>query len=1087
MHRILLLLALFLVVTPATAQVERRPFLFKDARGELAAARVREASDVLLVIAAMPGANARVSRRIAGLGGTIRFRDDDVDYLRARLPVDSVEKLVSDPDVHSADVSISGTSRAFGLASHEPDRARSIARVTTLQSPPQQRVWPPVLPDYPLTNRYDPLTDMNGMRLRSAHPTFDGRGVGVAIIDQSLDPLLPELQTAMTIDGRPVRKIFAYQSVTDMEDEPDGRWLKMEDTVAVAGSTFTWKDSTYTAPRAGRFRIAHFDEAVFDSLSRARIDKDVNRDGNPEGSSRLFGVLWDEQSNDVWVDTDQDLSFADEKALTDYSVRPEFGVFGTDKPETPVRESIAFGVETDRAGRKIALNLGQASHASLVVGAVVASRGQAGRFDGVAPGARLANVAEGGAAYGQTEALIVALKHPDVDVAFLEQSSVITRNYLLRDGRLVPTVIYARLIEKLGKSIIIPTHNYPILGGIDDFVNAKGAIGIGGHESASNFFANHGVRVPHDDNLLITGGYGPMGDGALKPDVIAPSNYISTRRGFEDPAVMEGLYQLPPGYMVAGGTSTATPTATGAIALLISAARQTGIRHDPQRIKHAVTMSARYIPHIPAYKQGNGIVDIGAAWTLLQALNDRELIEIDVRAPVRHLFSHLLPAPNEGVGIYERDGWAAGDRAGRTIMLTRKNGPRQPLTFALSWVGNEAGTFSTPSSVVLPLDRPVPVVVTIAPEAAGAHSALLTLDHPDVPGHALRMLAAIVAAERLTAENGFTIERKTEVPRPGIQSFFYDVPANVNALRIDLDAPKRRVAVAVARPDTRNQSGIGAPAGAGKSTWVINDPMPGLWEIRLSDVDDTRTFDRAQADKDEPVPPTPATLTVTALAADVTVSNAMLLDRATNAIADADVTVVNRMGEFSGGTAGMSLGSARRERQSIRDREQQVYEVDVLPGATLLMARAGNTTDTQSDLDLYVFDCTGRECRPARADGDLHDDETVYVQNPASGKWKIVVDGASVPAGSTSYDYLDVFFSPLNGMLAVADSAGKRERDTTWTARSHAWTAAAFNGERVPFPALLLQTRGQGNDRLTVRVVELAGDRRVSDGGTQPQ
>ena len=66
----------------------------------------------------------------------------------------------------------------------------------------------------------------------------------------------------------------------------------------------------------------------------------MNRDGNPEGSSRDFAILWDEATNDVWVDTDQDLSFTDETTLTDYALRPEFGVFGTDDPDTPLRESL---------------------------------------------------------------------------------------------------------------------------------------------------------------------------------------------------------------------------------------------------------------------------------------------------------------------------------------------------------------------------------------------------------------------------------------------------------------------------------------------------------------------------------------------------------------------------------------------------------------------------------------------------------------------------------------------------------------------------------------------------------------------------
>ena len=56
-HSLLLSVLAFLCVAPTSvsSQVERRPFLFKDARGELAQARVRGESDVLLVIASQTG------------------------------------------------------------------------------------------------------------------------------------------------------------------------------------------------------------------------------------------------------------------------------------------------------------------------------------------------------------------------------------------------------------------------------------------------------------------------------------------------------------------------------------------------------------------------------------------------------------------------------------------------------------------------------------------------------------------------------------------------------------------------------------------------------------------------------------------------------------------------------------------------------------------------------------------------------------------------------------------------------------------------------------------------------------------------
>ena len=80
--------------------------------------------------------------------------------------------------------------------------------------------------------------------------------------------------------------------------------------VEVTGGSFVYRDSSYTAPRDGVFRIAIFDESKADSagiFGFQGLDLDVNRDGNPEGSSHDFAVLWDESTGDVWVDTDQDL------------------------------------------------------------------------------------------------------------------------------------------------------------------------------------------------------------------------------------------------------------------------------------------------------------------------------------------------------------------------------------------------------------------------------------------------------------------------------------------------------------------------------------------------------------------------------------------------------------------------------------------------------------------------------------------------------------------------------------------------------------------------------------------------------------
>ena len=82
------------------------------------------------------------------------------------------------------------------------------------------------------------------------------------------------------------------------------------DNVLVLDNHFIKDGITYTAPASGRYKFGFFDESQFSS---DQIMSDLNYDGNPPGSSRLFAVIWDRGTNVIWVDTNQDHSFADEK------------------------------------------------------------------------------------------------------------------------------------------------------------------------------------------------------------------------------------------------------------------------------------------------------------------------------------------------------------------------------------------------------------------------------------------------------------------------------------------------------------------------------------------------------------------------------------------------------------------------------------------------------------------------------------------------------------------------------------------------------------------------------------------------------
>src|SRR6266446_2431195 len=95
----------------------------------------------------------------------------------------------------------------------------------------------------------------------------------------------------------------------------------------------------------------------------------------------------------------------------------------------------------------------------------------------------------------------------------------------------------------------------------------------------------------------------------------------------------------------------------------------------------------------------------------------------------------------------------------------------------------------------------------------------------------------------------------------------------------------------------------------------------------------------------------------------------------------------------------------------------KVYDMNIPPGATRVIARIGATSDAKADLDLYLFDCTGKECVLkdfSQRDGSYEETE---VESPAAGHWKVVIDPFLVPSGKTSCDYQDNFTHRAFGMI----------------------------------------------------------------------
>jgi hypothetical protein len=136
-----------------------------------------------------------------------------------------------------------------------------------------------------------------------------------------------------------VVSLWINPTFTDgVNDDDDPTWVDMQ--AQVSGASFAFNSVTYTAPAAGNYRIGLFNEC--DPRLAGEVGNDVNRDGNPAGSSGIFAVLWNTASNTVYVDTNQNNSFADELGTTDYKTNYDVGNLGTDNPATAVAERMPY-------------------------------------------------------------------------------------------------------------------------------------------------------------------------------------------------------------------------------------------------------------------------------------------------------------------------------------------------------------------------------------------------------------------------------------------------------------------------------------------------------------------------------------------------------------------------------------------------------------------------------------------------------------------------------------------------------------------------------------------------------------------------
>lgn len=971
--------------------------------------------NVTLMVATSPGKTEQVADELDAVkGGSVGRSYDKLGYVRATVPTAKADAAIAAAaklsSVHAIDL-------RQEIALDDPTPSADTAKGAGATA--SAKTYPAPGRKTPAENPYNPSFETGAVDFVDDHPKADGRGVTIGVLDSGVDLGHPALQKTTTGE----RKIVDWVTATDPIVDSDGTWRRM--TNPVSGPAFTYGGASWKAPE-GSYQVNLFRESV---TAGGDAKGDANRDGD---TTDVWGLLYDPAAGTVRVDLNNNFDFTDDAPMKPYKDGHQIGYFGTDDPATDVAERQPFVVEIrkdvptdpyggDWVGKKADfVNVGviESEHGTHVAGITAANGLFGGKMDGAAPGAKVVSSRacswSGGCTnVALTEGMIDLVVNRGVDIVNMSIGGLPALN----DGNNARAELYTRLIDTYGVQLVISAGNEgPGANTIGDPALADKVISVGAAISKETWAANYGSQVKKKYALLPFSSRGPREDGGFTPTLVAPGAAINTIQTWLPGApVAESGYTLPAGYAMLQGTSMASPQAAGAAALLLSAAKQKGIELTPATLRTALTSTADHVKGLQAYEEGAGAINIVDAWDSIK--DGATAHEYAVKAPVDTAIDFALKTPGFGTGVYDREGGLkAGQKKTYDVTITRTTGADKAIRHELHLENNAAGTFKILGSdeVKLPLNQPVTVKVQAAPKSAGIKSAILEVDDPRTEGIDKQVLNTVVVSTPVA----HTFSTRNTVQRNSSQHYFLTVPEGATSLEVAMSGLKdksqtRFISIhpyGVAVEDSATvycYNNYLDGNGCKPDTRSYADPQPGVWEI---EVESRRT---------SPLLDNPYKLDVTVYGAAFDPATVTVPEAKVGTPAAVSWKVTNNFAAIDGKLAGGPLGSSKAARPTIADHENQTTTVEVPAGAESLDVSIGGVSDASADLDLTVYDAAGNQVAQ-QADGDS--EEAVSIPSPAAGTYTIEVAGYSVPAGTTAYDYLDVFYSSALGTVGVDES-----------------------------------------------------------------
>lgn len=509
-----------------------------------------------------------------------------------------------------------------------------------------------------LESAFIPKREVGQPAFLKAHPEADGRGVVIAVFDTGVDPAAAGL--AVTTTGeRKILDIIDASGSGDVDTrssaKPDeegritglsGKQLKLPGGITNPEGTFRlglkraadifpghvlrrlmdheagiWK-AGLSQKRAERSREKQSEDRAFEKKApedQTREEQDLAaREALLEELEDAYlkdlpdmhfdCVVWNDGEHwRVLVDTDRDADLADETILRPFGIAGEYAIFD------PV-SNLSFGVQVYEEGDLLTIVTVNGGHGTHVASMAAAYDPDNPNRNGIAPGAQIVSIRLGdprtGGSYGTSERRAIALAaQAGVDIVNASWGG----GSVYQDGLDANSQGYDMLAERYGiLPVVSAGNNGPALSTLGSAGGeARRVLGVGAYVSPEMGKVLYSTLQAREEGDLHFTSRGPSKDGDWGVDVIAPGAAFASYSG-----------EAMRGFEMANGTSMSAPVASGVAALLMSGAKQEGLRMDPARMRAAMRLGARQIENEKIHTQGAGLIQVPGAWEQLQAIQD---------------------------------------------------------------------------------------------------------------------------------------------------------------------------------------------------------------------------------------------------------------------------------------------------------------------------------------------------------------------------------------------------------------------------------------------------------------------------------